>query len=92
MDPLDGTKEFIKRNGEFTINIVLIQDQKPVFSVILIPCKDIIYFGDSEICSFKIDRFSKSDSNFKSLSDACEQFTQLPIEDNDRVFTVIGSR
>ena len=34
IDPLDGTKEFVKRNGEFTVNIALIHDQKPILGVI----------------------------------------------------------
>ncbi|RLC28775.1 MAG: hypothetical protein DRH32_08460, partial [Deltaproteobacteria bacterium] len=37
VDPLDGTKEFIKRNGEFTINIALVEDRKVVFGTIFIP-------------------------------------------------------
>ena len=45
IDPLDGTKEFINRNGEFTINIGLIVDKKPVFGVVYIPDKDVVYWG-----------------------------------------------
>ena len=37
VDPLDGTKEFIKRNGEFTVNIALVQDGKPIMGVIYVP-------------------------------------------------------
>lgn len=39
VDPLDGTKEFIKRNGEFTVNIALVSDGKPVAGVIYVPVK-----------------------------------------------------
>ena len=46
VDPLDGTKEFIKRNGEFTVNIALIRGYKPVFGVIYVPAKKKLYFGD----------------------------------------------
>ena len=46
VDPLDGTKEFIKRNGEFTVNIALIDNQKPIFGVIYVPAKKELYFGD----------------------------------------------
>lgn len=46
VDPLDGTKEFIKRNGEFTVNIALIENQKPVFGVIYVPAKNELYIGD----------------------------------------------
>ena len=45
VDPLDGTKEFIKRNGEFTVNIALIQDHQPVMGVVYIPVQDICYFA-----------------------------------------------
>ncbi len=45
VDPLDGTKEFIKRNGEFTVNIALIDEQKPVIGVIYVPARDRLYCG-----------------------------------------------
>lgn len=45
VDPLDGTKEFVKRNGEFTVNIALIEDSLPVLGVILIPVEKALYFG-----------------------------------------------
>ncbi|MCG9970442.1 3'(2'),5'-bisphosphate nucleotidase CysQ [Christiangramia crocea] len=48
VDPLDGTKEFIKRNGEFTVNIALIEDSLPLLGVIFVPAKNIIYYGDGE--------------------------------------------
>lgn len=46
VDPLDGTKEFIKKNGEFTVNIAFIKNNKPVFGVIYVPAKNELYFGD----------------------------------------------
>jgi 3'(2'), 5'-bisphosphate nucleotidase len=45
VDPLDGTKEFIKKNGEFTVNIALIENGTPVLGVIYIPVTDILYYG-----------------------------------------------
>lgn len=45
VDPIDGTKEFIKRNGEFTINIALIEDQRPVLGVIFVPVSGDLYFS-----------------------------------------------
>jgi 3'(2'), 5'-bisphosphate nucleotidase len=53
VDPLDGTKEFIKRNGEFTVNIALIHNQTPVFGVIYIPTQDLLYYGDQAFGSWK---------------------------------------
>lgn len=45
VDPLDGTKEFIKRNGEFTVNIALIHRETPVFGVVYAPVLDRCYYG-----------------------------------------------
>ncbi len=46
VDPLDGTKEFISRNGEFTVNIALIEDGSPVLGVVGVPVRGDIYVGD----------------------------------------------
>jgi 3'(2'), 5'-bisphosphate nucleotidase len=46
VDPLDGTKEFINRNGEFTVNIALIEDHQPVFGVVGVPAQDLVYTGN----------------------------------------------
>lgn len=45
VDPLDGTKEFIKRNGEFTVNIALIENQKPVMGVVAVPVTGEIFYA-----------------------------------------------
>ncbi|MDH4234628.1 MAG: 3'(2'),5'-bisphosphate nucleotidase CysQ [Gallionella sp.] len=45
VDPLDGTKEFIKRNGEFTVNIALIENGEPVLGVVYAPVLDVCYYG-----------------------------------------------
>ena len=49
IDPLDGTKEFIKRNGEFTVNIALIHNKRPTMGVIYAPVLDTLYWGYSEL-------------------------------------------
>jgi 3'(2'), 5'-bisphosphate nucleotidase len=46
VDPLDGTKEFISRNGEFTVNIALIEKGVPMRGVVFVPVKDVMYTGD----------------------------------------------
>ena len=46
VDPLDGTKEFINRNGEFTVNIALIENHRAVLGVVGVPAQDVIYCGD----------------------------------------------
>ena len=45
VDPLDGTKEFIKRNGEFTVNIALIENQEPIFGVVYVPATGETYWA-----------------------------------------------
>ena len=45
VDPLDGTKEFLKRNGEFTVNIALIEHGRPVFGLVGVPAQDKVYWG-----------------------------------------------
>ena len=53
VDPLDGTKEFIKRNGEFTINIALVEDNRPVLGVVHAPALDVTYFAAESVGAFK---------------------------------------
>jgi len=53
VDPLDGTKEFIKRNGEFTVNIGLIKNREPILGVVYAPAKNVLYTGSSEAGAFK---------------------------------------
>ena len=54
VDPLDGTKEFIKRNGEFTVNIALVHDGIPVMGVIYLPVKQELYFAAESLGAFKL--------------------------------------
>ena len=60
VDPLDGTKEFIKRNGEFTVNIALIRHGLPVMGVIYAPVPDVLYWGSEEDGSWKLVKASES--------------------------------
>jgi len=53
VDPLDGTREFIKRNGEFTVNIALIEDGQPSLGVITVPVTDVCYFAAKSLGAFK---------------------------------------
>jgi 3'(2'), 5'-bisphosphate nucleotidase len=54
VDPLDGTREFIKRNGEFTVNIALIDNHRSVLGVIHVPVLDVDYFGWAGGASYKV--------------------------------------
>ncbi|ABF13835.1 3'(2'),5'-bisphosphate nucleotidase CysQ [Candidatus Palibaumannia cicadellinicola] len=54
VDPLDGTKEFLRRNGEFTVNIALIEHSKPIMGVVYAPAIDILYAADN-MKAWKVD-------------------------------------
>lgn len=54
VDPLDGTKEFIKRNGEFTVNIALVCNSVPVMGVIYLPVKRELYFAEETLGAYKL--------------------------------------
>ena len=81
IDPLDGTKEFIKRNGEFTVNIALIQKNKPILGVVYIPAKDMLYFAADGLGAFKL-------KDSKVIEDA---FSNGVWEDGELLRTVINS-
>ena len=55
VDPLDGTKEFIKKNDEFTVNIALVTDQVPVLGVIYVPVKQQLYFAETGMGAWRVD-------------------------------------
>jgi 3'(2'), 5'-bisphosphate nucleotidase len=60
IDPLDGTKEFIKRNGEFTVNIALMKGNAPVAGVVYAPCLNTLYYGAKESGAYKIENGNKT--------------------------------
>ncbi len=53
IDPLDGTKEFIARNGEFTVNIALVQDACPTMGVVYVPVQDVLYWGGQALGAWR---------------------------------------
>ena len=59
VDPLDGTREFVRKNGEFCINIALIKNNKPIFGMIASPTSKKIIFGGKKFGAFYIDYFEK---------------------------------
>lgn len=93
VDPLDGTKEFIKKNGEFTVNIALMYKDRPVMGVVLLPVKDILYFAAEKTGAFKISDTSLIDNRLSS-SELLGKALRLPIkaEKSERTFTAIASR
>lgn len=99
IDPLDGTKEFIKRNGEFTINIALVHNNIPTLGVIYIPVLKELYIGYTAEGAYKItdvdhDQLDQLTGNNNQIDiDALiAQGRQLPCEDKEGEFVVVGSR
>ena len=62
VDPLDGTKEFVKRNGEFTVNIALIRDHQPVFGVVYVPVTGVTYWGVTDVGARRVDASGQATS------------------------------
>ncbi|MBS1258485.1 MAG: 3'(2'),5'-bisphosphate nucleotidase CysQ [Candidatus Scalindua arabica] len=92
VDPLDGTKEFVKRNGEFTVNIALIRKHSPVLGIVYIPVKDVFYFAAENFGTYKLEN---SESLFDNLSinELLDKSQRLLLANNNKSsFTVIGSR
>ena len=104
IDPLDGTKEFIKRNGEFTVNIAFMEHNAPVMGVIYVPVQDRLYFALKGQGAFRIEDFEKKYVNDfgpdpedfsaeKMLRLFLEAAVRLPDKRADKKgFTIIGSR
>jgi 3'(2'), 5'-bisphosphate nucleotidase len=98
VDPLDGTKEFVKRNGEFTINIAFVQEAIPVMGVVYAPLPDLLYFALAGRGSYRLQGFT--DLGVRIPEDLLERASRLPPKepfdfDEQRkreTITVIGSR
>lgn len=71
VDPLDGTKEFVKRNGQFTVNIALVYQQRPIVGVIYVPVTKDLYYATKEEGAFKQDG-STGEINNLQVSDKME--------------------
>lgn len=89
IDPLDGTKEFIKKNGEFTVNIALIRNGAPVAGVVLVPVTGKLYFGYEGAGSFT---FNINELETKTLEDCIAKATQLPESAAPEIYSIVASR
>ena len=80
VDPLDGTKEFINRTGDFTVNIGLIKNKKPVFGIVYAPMLDKIWLGylDHHNKLQKSFRYENVTKNIDPLCDSKRNFVTLP--------------
>lgn len=92
VDPLDGTKEFVNRNGEFTVNIALIENGFPCAGVIYIPVKDELYFGLEERGAYLLSGLNNILDGPVSLDKLMSEGLRLPSENAPDHFTVVCSR
>lgn len=88
VDPIDGTKEFIKRNGEFTVNIALVENQKTVLGVIYAPVLKDLYFSQKGLGSFKV----KVDLGDYDIDNLIKEAQRLPLKRENESFTIVASR
>lgn len=72
IDPLDGTKEFIRRNGEFTVNVALIENGEPVLGVVHVPVLDITYAGAKSLGAFKRDSGGETPISVRAMGPRLE--------------------
>jgi 3'(2'), 5'-bisphosphate nucleotidase len=93
VDPLDGTKEFVKRNGEFTVNIALVEDHQPKMGIIFCPVLNILYYADPSSGGAFITKLSDHWPDEQPDIDALRSTAQrLPIAEARETFTVVASR
>ncbi len=69
VDPLDGTKEFIQRNGEFTVNIALIENGQPILGVVYAPALDLLYYAEQHKGAYKVVKDQAVRLSAKNLTD-----------------------
>lgn len=91
VDPLDGTKEFVNRNGEFSVNIALIEHKKPVSGVIYAPVTDTLYFSDDQ-GAWKLEHAKGIVLGNPGLVNLKRQGQKLPLERISHDYTIVASR
>lgn len=79
VDPLDGTKEFIQRNGEFTVNIALIEAGRSILGVVTVPVTGVSYWGASTLGAFKIDRGVSTSLSARAMAPRLAQQQEVEI-------------
>jgi len=90
VDPLDGTKEFIKRNGEFTVNIALIEKGRPILGIIYVPVERKLYFANVKEEEARWLLLDKKPILYKHILKKSVQLQ--PSEPSNTIITVVGSR
>lgn len=90
VDPLDGTKEFIKKNGEFTVNIALIEGDTPIIGVVYVPVTGVLYYASSAIGSYKITL--EDDFSQKDIDSLIDRSASLTDSEYPQIYTIVASR
>lgn len=88
VDPIDGTKEFIKKNGEFTVNIALIQDGVPILGVIYVPVLQELFYAAKDLGSFKAVDVAVT----TALDAILNTGKQLPLALQKEQYTAVASK
>lgn len=95
IDPLDGTKEFIKRNGEFTVNVALIDQGVPVLGVVYAPAKGSLYFGSADFGAYCME-ICGTQEQFVDLASLMSTSRRLQVsaspQGEDAIWRLVGSR
>ncbi|HMM12396.1 MAG TPA: 3'(2'),5'-bisphosphate nucleotidase CysQ [Bacteroidales bacterium] len=91
VDPLDGTKEFVHRNGEFSVNIALVNKGVPILGVIYAPVTDTLYWADNQ-GAFRLDHAAGEAEANAHLPALRRQAKKLPLPRTDSDFTIVASR
>lgn len=86
VDPIDGTKEFIKRNGEFTVNIAMIHDGSPILGVVYAPVLRELFFAEKKLGSYKMTQIQTLEDFIKTIP------TDLSAVTLQEVYTLILSK
>ncbi|MBW2406633.1 MAG: 3'(2'),5'-bisphosphate nucleotidase CysQ [Deltaproteobacteria bacterium] len=106
IDPLDGTKEFIKRNGEFTVNIALINQHRPVLGVIFVPVNNVFYFASEGFGAYRLKNghalellksnvsAMKRDDTLKEILKQSDRlpYYDTPLDTHNSQLVIVGSR
>lgn len=90
VDPLDGTKEFIKRNGEFTVNIARVEGNLPTFGVVYVPAQHTLYWGDTTSGAWRLDGIDLRAG--RSMEELAASGLRLPCCSNREDYVVVASR
>lgn len=92
VDPLDGTKEFVKQNGEFTVNISLVHHGHPVGGIVYAPVKDQLYLGLGAGHAYRIDNASQLNDAAWESGQWLEGSQHLPIDQERDYVSAVASR